>query len=72
MSGRFVVIVVDGSAADIADVYTDSIRYEGLSWEDSVTLAKLSFSQGFEIVIWRLETEAEEGDGGEQEKPAVH
>jgi len=52
---RFVVIVVDGDAADLSDPYTDSIRYDGLTWNDSVELARLSFMQGYELVIWKLD-----------------
>lgn len=54
---RFTIIVVDGEAADIGDFSTDSIRYDNLTWEESVQLARLSFKQGFEIVIWKLDRE---------------
>ena len=50
---RFVVIVVDGEAAAMNDYSTSSIRYNDLTWEQSVELAKLSFSQGFELVLWK-------------------
>lgn len=50
---RFVVIVVDGEAVDIGDFDTPSIRYDNLTWEQSVELAMLSFPQGFELVIWK-------------------
>ncbi len=52
---RFTVIVVDGEAADIGDFDTPSIRYDDLSWEESVQLARLSFNQGFEIVVWKID-----------------
>lgn len=52
---RFTVVVVDGEAADIGDFSTDSIRYDNLTWEESVQLAKLSFTQGFEIVVWKID-----------------
>lgn len=52
---RFTLIVVDGEAADIGDFYTPSIRYDGLTWDESVQLARLSFTQGFEIVIWKVD-----------------
>lgn len=57
MEGRFTVIVVDGEAADLMDAATNSIRYDGLSWSDSIELCRLSFTQGFEVVIWKLDTE---------------
>ena len=52
---RFTVFVVDGEAADIGDFDTPSIRYDDLSWEESVQLARLSFNQGFEIVVWKID-----------------
>jgi len=54
-NSRFCVVVVDGEAQDMGDFDTPSIRYDGLSWEESVQLARLSFEQGFEIVIWKLD-----------------
>ncbi len=59
---RFTVIPVDGEATDLTDVYTQSLRYDGLSWAESVELARLSFRQGFTVVIW-LEDNAEDGGG---------
>lgn len=60
---RFTVISVDGEVADLTDVYTQSLRYDGLSWTESVELARLSFLQGYTIVIWQEDT-AEDGGGG--------
>lgn len=62
MSGAFTVIVVDGAAIDAADVSTDSIKYSNLSWEDSVELARLSFMQGFEIIIWKQSRDDDQGE----------
>lgn len=55
----FTVIVVDGEVANLCDIDTPSIRYDGLSWDESVQLARLSFAQGFEIVIWKIDNKAE-------------
>lgn len=49
------VICVDGEAADLGDFSTPSLRYDNLSWNEAVDLARLSFAQGFEIVIWNLD-----------------
>lgn len=57
-NSRFCVVVVDGKAADLCSIDTPSLRYDGLSWEESAQLARLSFEQGFEIVIWKSD------DGG--------
>lgn len=67
MDGFFSVIVIDGDFADASDYLsgTSSIRYNGLSWADSVELARMSFTQGFEIVIWKQdESDGTEGGGG--------
>lgn len=61
---RYTVIAVDGEAADLGDFSTPSLRYDNLSWEDSVTLAKLSFSQGFEVVLWKIDDEGSKAGGG--------
>ncbi len=61
---RFVVVPVDGEVADLTDVYTQSLRYDDLTWEESVTLARLSFQQGFSIIIWQENSQAEGGNGG--------
>lgn len=62
---RFTLIAVDGEAADLGDFSTPSLRYDNLSWEDSVTLARLSFAQGFEVVLWKIEKgNGEEGGSG--------
>lgn len=58
---RFTVIVVDGEVVDMGDLSTSSIRYDGLTWEESAELARLSFAQGFEIVVWKMD------DTGEKE-----
>lgn len=65
MDGQFTLIIVDGAAADVADIYTDSIKYSNLSWSDSVELARLSFMQGYEIIIWRQDGEDDGGGGSE-------
>lgn len=52
---RFTVIVVDGEVADLWNFDTNSIRYDNLTWDESVQLARLSFTQGFEIVIWKVD-----------------
>lgn len=63
---RFTLIAVDGEAADLCDFSTPSLRYDNLTWEDSVTLATLSFSQGFEVILWKVDDgQDEEGGSGE-------
>lgn len=54
---RFTVIPVDGGPEDIDNLCTPSIRYDGLTWSESVELARLSFSQGYTVVIWKEDKE---------------
>lgn len=59
---RFTVIPIDGGPEAINDICTPSIRYDGLTWAESVELARISFLQGYTVVIWK---ENKEGGGGE-------
>lgn len=52
---HFTIIAVDGSFLDAADTGTDSLRFDGLTWTEAVELARLSFNQGFQVVLWRAE-----------------
>ncbi len=60
---RFTVIPVDGNACEMTDPFTPSLCYAGLTWDESVELARLSFEQGFQVVIWK-EGDQEEGGSG--------
>lgn len=55
MDGEKFTVVVDGEAADLGNFDTNSIRYDNLTWDESVQLARLSFTQGFEIVLWKVD-----------------
>ncbi len=57
----FTVIAINGAFLDAADPYTNSLRFDNLPWQEAVELVRLSFDQGFEIVIWRM-PEAEENE----------
>ena len=63
----FTVIAVNGCFLDCADPSTDSLRFDWLTWNEAVELARLSFLQGFEIVIWRMPEE----DKNEQTEDAI-
>ena len=56
---RFTVLAVDGAFLDAADPGTDALRFYGLTWEEAVELARLSFDQGYQIVVWRAEESAD-------------
>lgn len=64
----FTVIAVNGLFLDAIDPGTDSLRFDNLRWEEAVTLAHLSFEQGFEIVVWRM-PEANENEQTENAIP---
>ena len=53
MNGSFTVIPVDGDAIEAGDPLTQSLHFDGLSWPEAVELARMSFMQGFEVIIWR-------------------
>ena len=55
----FTVIAIAGAFLDAADAGTDSLRFDGLTWEESVELARLSFCMGYQVVIWRAEESAD-------------
>ena len=55
MDGLFTVIPVDGEAVNVGDLETESLRYDGLTWDEAVELCRLSFLQGFECIIWKIE-----------------
>lgn len=57
----FTVIAIAGAFLDAADAGTDSLRFDGLTWEEAVTLARLSFDQGYQIVIWQVEETPDTG-----------
>lgn len=63
----FTVIAIAGAFLDAADAGTDSLRFDGLTWEETVTLVRLSFEQGYEIVLWRMP----EADENEQTENAI-
>lgn len=63
----FTVIAIAGAFLDAAAAGTDSLRFDNLTWEEAVTLARLSFEQGFEIVVWRMP----EADENEQTENAI-
>ena len=66
MDGKFTVIAVNGEVVDLAEPLTDSLRFDNLSWSESVELCRLSFMQGYQCVIWMME----DGDD-EQTESAV-
>ena len=59
MEGKFVVIAIDGNAADLVEPYTNSLRYDGLNWQESADLCRLSFMQGYQCVLWKIDEEKE-------------
>lgn len=55
----FTVIAIDGALLDAVDPGTDSLRFDNLTWDEAVTLARLSFFQGYQVVVWRVEESAD-------------
>ncbi len=64
----YTVRAIDGDFRDfVVDMTIESLRYDGLKWEEAVELCRLSFRQGFQCVIWR--EDGGEDAGGEHEQP---
>lgn len=57
----YVVIAVDGDFREFMEADTDFLKFEGLSWEEVISISKLSFRQGYQVVIWPTNGE----NGGE-------
>ena len=53
----FTVVVIDGHWTTQDQYGQDSLCYEGLSWKEASELVRLSFLQGYEAVIWKMEEE---------------
>lgn len=53
----FTVDVINGHWTSLDQCGGDSLRYEGLSWQEASELVRISFLQGYEAVIWRTEDE---------------
>lgn len=52
--GLYSFLAVDG---DLAEWYDDpgvqSLRYDGLTWDEVVEMCRLSFRENYTIAIWR-------------------
>ena len=56
MIGLFSVVAIDGEFTDfLNDLSMPYLRYDSLTWKDAVQLCELSFAQGFQCVIWKLD-----------------
>ena len=53
----FTVVVINGHWTTQDQYGQDSLRYEGLSWQETSELVRMSFLQGYEAVIWKMEDE---------------
>lgn len=73
MNGRYTVIVVDGSYLDAYTPGNDSVRFDGLTWNEAAELSRLAFAQDYEIVLWRdgKEMVGGQSDGKRNRTPRV-
>lgn len=62
----FTAMVINGQFIDAAEPGTDLLRFDGLIWEEAVELARLSFLQGYQVVLWMMD-----GGGNEQTENAL-
>ncbi len=63
----FTVIAINGSFMEAGNLDVSLMRFDNLAWDESVILARLSFKQGYEIVIWQMP----EADNNEQTENAI-
>ena len=52
MKSHYTAIVIDGSYLDAYTPGNDSVRFDGLTWDEVAELVRLSLAQGYEIVLW--------------------
>ena len=68
----YTVRAIDGDFCDfVDDMATESLRYDGLRWDEAAELCRLSFKQGFQCVIWQTESGEDAGGNHEQPEEAV-
>lgn len=61
----YTVLPINGSFLDILDPGTEFLRYDCLTWEEAVELCRISFLQGYQLVIWQqADTEEEDSTEG--------
>lgn len=48
---HFTVFAVDGDFRNFEELETNYMRYDNLSWEETITLCLLSFRQGYQVVV---------------------
>ena len=62
MDELFSVIAIEETlSAYMDDPTSPALIYNRLTWEEAVELARLSFRQGFRVVIWQTDSGNEAG-----------
>lgn len=70
---QYSVTIVDGDWTQWKDdlLGVQSLKYEGITWSDAVSLARLSFKEKYTVVIWRVDDAGEEEHAETQSGGAV-
>lgn len=60
---RFSLYIIDGDWTQwIEDLLgVQSLKYENVSWNEATELARLSFKEGYKLVIWQMDDGEEVG-----------
>lgn len=48
-------MAIDGPFLDVLNLDTPHLHFRDLTWEEATQIMHLSFEQGFECAVWRLE-----------------
>ena len=55
MEERFNLLIIDGDVSEFMEPTTPYLRFCNLSWEKAVEMCRLSFDEGYECVLWRID-----------------
>lgn len=58
---KYEVVPMDGHFTEFDSLDVPYLHYSDMSFDDAMTLCRLSFDQGFECVLWRAERDPDSG-----------
>ena len=63
----YIVFLIDGAFVDAADAGTSVIRFDGLTWDEALNLARMGLEQGYDVVFRQEEVD----EHGEEERSVL-
>ena len=62
--GLYTILAIDGDLLEwIDDPGVQSLRYDGLNWDQVMEMCRLSFRENYTIAIWRQAKQGALDDG---------